>query len=75
MAIDPDIPPELQRVFFVSQIHEDDFQWVLNGSALEKTGRSIPWTPKAGKYSLAIANREEKILDYLYFEVRGPETD
>jgi penicillin-binding protein 1C len=75
MAIDPDIPPELQKVFFVSQVHEDDFQWVLNGSALEKTGRTIPWTPKAGKYSLAIANREEKILDYVYFEVRGPETD
>jgi penicillin-binding protein 1C len=75
MAIDPDIPTELQKVFFVSQVHEDDLQWVLNGSALEKTGRTIPWTPKAGKYSLAIANREEKILDYVYFEVRGPEAD
>ena len=75
MAIDPDIPPELQKVFFVSQVHEDDFQWVLNGSALEKTGRTIPWIPKAGKYQLAIADKDEKILDYVYFEVRGPETD
>ena len=75
MAIDPDIPPELQRVFFVSQVHEDDFQWVLNGSALEKTGRTISWIPKAGKYHLAIADKDEKILDYVYFEVRGPETD
>ena len=75
MAIDPDIPTELQKVFFVSQVHEDDLQWVLNGSALEKTGRTIPWTPKAGKYSLAIANKDGKILDYVYFEVRGPGTD
>jgi penicillin-binding protein 1C len=75
MAIDPDIPTELQKVFFVSQVHEDDLQWVLNGSALEKTGRTIAWTPKAGKYSLAIANRGEKILDYVYFEVRGPGAD
>ena len=75
MAIDPDIPPELQKVFFVSQVHEDDFQWVLNGSALEKTGRTISWIPKAGKYHLAIADKDEKILDYVYFEVRGPETD
>jgi penicillin-binding protein 1C len=75
MAIDPDIPTELQRVFFVSQVHEDDFQWVLNGSALEMTGRTVPWTPKAGKYHLAIADKDEKILDYVYFEVRGPEAD
>ena len=75
IAIDPDIPPELQKVFFVCQVHEDDFQWVLNGSALERRGKTIPWTPKAGKYSLAIANRDEKILDYVYFEVRGPEAD
>ncbi len=75
IAIDPDIPPELQKVFFVCQVHEDDFQWVLNGSALERTGRTIPWTPKAGKYHLAIADKDEKILDYVYFEVRGPGAD
>ncbi len=75
MAIDPDIPTELQRVFFVSQVHEDDFQWVLNGSALEMTGKTVPWIPKAGKYHLAIADKDEKILDYVYFEVRGPEAD
>jgi hypothetical protein len=75
MAVDPDIPPELQKVFFVSQVHEDDFQWVLNGFALERTGRTISWIPKAGKYQLAIADKDEKILDYVYFEVRGPETD
>jgi penicillin-binding protein 1C len=75
LAIDPDIPPEFQKVFFVSQGHGDDFQWVLNGSALERTGRTIPWIPKAGKYHLAIADKDEKVLDYVYFEVRGPETD
>jgi len=75
LAVDPDIPPELQKVFFVSQIHEDDFQWVLNGSTLQMKGRTIPWTPKTGKYHLAIADKDEKVLDYVYFEVRGPETD
>jgi penicillin-binding protein 1C len=75
MAVDPDIPPELQIVFFVSQVHGDDFQWVLNGSALKSTGRTISWIPKAGKYHLAIADKDEKVLDYVYFEVRGPGTD
>ena len=75
IAIDPDIPPELQKVFFVCQVHEDDFQWVLNGSPWERTGGMVPWIPKAGKYHLAIADKDEKILDYVYFEVRGPGTD
>ncbi|HUL31874.1 MAG TPA: penicillin-binding protein 1C, partial [Thermodesulfobacteriota bacterium] len=75
IAVDPDIPPELQKVFFVAQVPQDNFQWVLNGDPLEMTGRTVPWTPKAGKYSLAIADRDEKILDYVYFEVRGLGTD
>jgi len=28
-----------------------------------------------GKYSLAIADGDEKILNYVYFDVRGPEAD
>jgi penicillin-binding protein 1C len=75
LALDPDIPPELQKVFFVSRVREDRCQWLLNGSALEMTGRTIPWIPTAGKYHLAIADKDEKVLDYVYFEVRGPGTD
>jgi hypothetical protein len=69
------IPPELQKVFFVSQVHEDDFRWVLNGSTLQMKGRTIPWIPNTGKYHLAIADKDEKVLDCVYFEVRGPEAD
>lgn len=42
---------------------------------MEWGSKMIPWTPEAGKYSLAIADGDEKILDYVYFEVRGPEAD
>jgi len=75
IAVDPDIPPELQKVFFVSRTDENNLQWVLSGTPMEKVGKKIPWTPKEGKYSLAIADKDEKVLDYVYFEVRGPETD
>ena len=75
IAVDPDIPPDLQKVFFVSQTDENNLQWVLNGTPMEKVGKKIPWTPKEGKYSLAIADKDEKVLDYVYFEVRGEETD
>ena len=72
IAIDPDIPIELQKIFFISQTNENDVRWVLNGVPMETLGKTIPWTPKTGKYSLAIADGDEKILDYVYFEVRGP---
>jgi len=75
IAIDPDIPLELQKVFFVSQTSENDIRWILNGVPVEMVGKTIPWTPKAGKYFLALADENEKILDYIYFEVRGREAD
>ena len=46
-ALDPDIPPELQKVFFVAQIKEDGWGWILDGQTLGTTGRSLPWTPRA----------------------------
>jgi penicillin-binding protein 1C len=73
IAWDPDIPPELQKVFFVSQTSEGSLQWILNGEAMDRVGKTISWTPKAGKYALALADREGNILDSVYFEVRGPE--
>jgi len=75
IVIDPDIPPELQKIFFISETSGKDYQWVLNGIPVGREGKTIPWTPKAGKYSLAIAEEGEKILNYVYFEVRGPEGD
>jgi hypothetical protein len=75
IGLDPDIPPELQKIFFIAQAGESSFRWVLNGQPMEGAGKTIPWAPEAGKYSLAIAGGDEKILDYVYFEVRGPEVD
>jgi penicillin-binding protein 1C len=75
IAWDPDIPPELQRVFFVSETSDESLQWILNGEAIGNGGKTVSWTPKAGTYALALADPEGKILDCVYFEVRGPELD
>jgi len=75
IALDPDIPQGLQKIFFISQTQENNFRWVLDGVPMEGVGKMIPWTPKTGKYSLALAEGDEKILDYVYFEVRGPEAN
>jgi len=75
IAIDPDIPLELQKIFFISQTNENDVRWVLNGVPMETLGKTIPWTPKTGKYSLALAKGEGKIVDSVSFEVRGPQEE
>ena len=72
IALDPDIPPEVQRVFFISQTHEEGLQWMLNGNIVDGAGKPVAWSPKAGKHSLAMLDREGKILDSVQFEVRGP---
>jgi penicillin-binding protein 1C len=71
IALDPDIPPELQKVFFVSQTDGNGSKWILNGSSISPVGRTIAWVPKVGEYKLVIADQEERIIDTVYFEVRG----
>jgi len=66
---------ELQKIFFISQTNQNDFRWVLNGVPMEMAGKTIPWTPKAGKHLLAIADREERVMDSVSFEVRGPQEE
>ena len=72
IALDPDIPPELQKVFFVSQTDGNGSKWILNGSSISPVGKTIAWVPKVGGYKLVIADQEERIIDTVYFEVRGP---
>jgi len=71
IALDPDIPVNQQKVFFISQAHEEGLQWRLDGKTLEAVGKTISWTPRPGRFELAIADREGKILDFVYFYVRG----
>jgi penicillin-binding protein 1C len=71
IALDPDIPSDLQKVLFISQSNGGGLQWVLNGNALEGGGKTLSWVPKAGKHVLAISDEEEKVIDSVHFEVRG----
>jgi penicillin-binding protein 1C len=71
IAVDPDIPPELQKIFFISQTNEEDLRWVLNGHTISRVGTIFPWTPKTGTYLLALCDGENGIIDSVNFEVRG----
>jgi penicillin-binding protein 1C len=72
IAIDPDIPPELQRIFFIAQGSENGLKWQMDGKPMNGAGKIIPWAPTAGKHFLAIMDHEERIVDSVHFEVRGP---
>lgn len=71
IALDPDIPGHLHKVSFVSQVSEETpIRWQLNERLLENQGQTVLWSPKTGKYVLAIINRQNKIVDSVQFEVK-----
>jgi penicillin-binding protein 1C len=69
-AIDPDIPPEQQRIGFVASGEADDPTWVLDGKALG-VGAQAFWNPTAGRHTLALQDAAGRILDTMVFQVRG----
>ncbi|MFH0976155.1 MAG: penicillin-binding protein 1C [Spirochaetota bacterium] len=79
LALDPDIPPELQKVFFVSQPQKSGSRWHLNDMPVEVAGNSADgkhgaacWVPAPGYYTLTLSDENGSVADSVRFEVRGP---
>jgi penicillin-binding protein 1C len=72
IALDPDIPPELQKIFFISQPRASCLRWVLNDHTIMEGEHNHPWTPQAGAYTLSLVDEKGRIVDAVRFEVRGP---
>jgi penicillin-binding protein 1C len=71
IALDPDIPPEEQKLFFESQPHNDSLRWMLDGRVIGNAGTLLLWTPLPGKHDLSLADEADRILDSIGFEVRS----
>ena len=67
IAVDPDIPAELQRVRFAAVGTGEAAQWRLNGAPL---GEGDLWRPTAGKWRLTLHDSAGQQLDEVRFEVR-----
>jgi len=67
IAVDPDIPSELQRVRFEAVGASADAQWRLNGEPVA----DALWRPRPGKWVLLLQNPAGRKLDEVSFEVRG----
>lgn len=74
IAADPDIPSELQKVFFEAAPQNDGFSWRLNGRRIGRAGRLIPWTPREGRFELALFDTQGNLCDQVIFFVRGQAT-
>jgi penicillin-binding protein 1C len=74
-ALDPDIPRDLQKVFFTLQAPQQGVFWVLNGQPLPSLGKATPWSPEPGKFHLALRDGEGRIIDSVLFEVRGSDME
>ena len=73
-ALDPDIPPQVQRVVFQSQAPGGTGQsWWLNGKRLGTAGRPQAWQPWPGRHQLEL-RQGSQVLDTVRFEVRGAGT-
>ncbi|MFZ6747555.1 penicillin-binding protein 1C [Undibacterium sp. Ren11W] len=79
VALDPDIPPERQRIRFAAQ-GVKQAAWLLDGKAPAKasaanqtsqTALSIDWMPWPGKHLLQLVDSQGKLLAQVKFEVRG----
>jgi penicillin-binding protein 1C len=71
IALDPDIPRRLQKVFFVAATNSPERCWVLNGVRISARGKAIAWTPKRGDFVLCLTDEQARVLDQVGFKVRG----
>lgn len=70
IALDPDIPDAIQRVFFQAQGGKG-LQWQLDGEALGQAATSYSWRPTPGKHQLALVDNDDKPIATASFQVRG----
>ena len=71
IALDPDIPPEDQKMFFEASPDGSNLQWVLDGQSLGLSAAPAPWSPRKGKHVLRLMDAGQRELDSVTFEVRG----
>ena len=71
VALDPDIPPGDQKVFFEADFEGSGLEWILDGRRLGAAAALLPWSPQKGQHVLALVDGAGKELDTVSFEVRG----
>jgi penicillin-binding protein 1C len=71
IALDPDIPPNRQRVSFSAE--GTGLRWVMDGKVFAK-GATVQWLPWPGRHVVRIVGERGEVLDEVRLEVRGAGT-
>ncbi len=69
LALDPDIPPANQAVFFEMAPPTPHLRWRLDGN--DTLPADARWKPESGRHSLELLDSSGQALDRVGFEVRG----
>ena len=71
VALDPDIPPAVQRLRFeVAGPPPHGAAWRLDGKRMGPA-RPLPWSPWPGHHVLELVDAKGSVLDSVKFDVRG----
>ena len=71
VALDPDIPPQHQRVHFMaSPASAPGLRWRMDGKPLGR-GAQVAWLPWPGRHVVQLTDGKGQVLDELRIEVRG----
>lgn len=74
LALDPDIPPAMQRVY-LEATGGAGAVFFLDDRRMGDAGQAVPWSPVAGRHVLELRGIQDgKILDRVQFQVRGART-
>lgn len=72
IALDPDIPPENQRVaLMLSGPPGAGWQWRVDGQAVGTASREVLWRPVPGRHRLSLSDAGGRELEHVSFEVRA----
>ena len=68
IALDPDIPPNRQRVSFTAE--GPAARWTIDGKAFAQ-GSPAKWLPWPGRHVVQLVDARGAVLDEVKLEVRG----
>jgi penicillin-binding protein 1C len=68
IALDPDIPPNRQRLSFSAE--GSNLRWLMDGKVFAK-GTSAQWLPWPGRHVVQIVGTRGDVMDEVRLEVRG----
>jgi penicillin-binding protein 1C len=70
VVLDPDIPPDQQRVMFQAEQAGRNVRWVLDGQSNGSADARPLWAPVGGRHKLALVDEFDRVLDEVSFVVR-----